>query len=600
MIPRKDPPGFRLSSGTYRSILLFLLWTLRISAAASAQIQFPAGTGDSDNFHIDELHFRSQPIRDIILAMAKYAGLSLLPDETVSGSAEYYFADIPFDQALDRIISDQKLYVREYAGVTLLSRIMVEKDANGIIRIDAEELSPRTIINALSRISETPLRWGQLPETPTSFHGVAGNITSAVRALLAPWPEYEVEDNDGYILISRREDPGFSSQRIRISLRQGRVSLEASGLSAAAILEALFRDCGMAYCNYAGDSGTRPEIAVEDVGIGELIALLTAAGDLEYRLLGNVHIIWRPSADLDIPGEAEDFRYEARHVAPDRLIASLPSGSSRQGIRISADGRAIVIRREPDAARQLLSYFAAEDRPTREIEYHLLIIQLQENARSRFSAGVSMEMMDAGSGSGISGDLREALGMNFDVLSNFGYAFAADLSWDLSRSRADIVADTVLRGREAQEVVLDNTSTYRYREGDPDEPSVIREITTGLVIRISGAPSSDGLIEVAMTVDLSKRGVDTSGLGNPPPTSSRRFSSIIRIRPSEVTQVADLVLEERSSSSQGLSLTGSQDRTRETSRLRIYLLPYVIYGNEDDLPPLPDREQMFMELVHGS
>ena len=69
------------------------------------------------------MEFRNQPITDILMALADIAGKSIVPDETVTGSASYYFSNTQFDEAFQVFLSSYKLYSREEKGVIYVSRI---------------------------------------------------------------------------------------------------------------------------------------------------------------------------------------------------------------------------------------------------------------------------------------------------------------------------------------------------------------------------------------------------------------------------------------------------------------------------------------------
>ena len=47
-----------------------------------------------------EMHFVNQPVNDILLALGEISGRSIVPDETVSGTASFHFADTDFETAL--------------------------------------------------------------------------------------------------------------------------------------------------------------------------------------------------------------------------------------------------------------------------------------------------------------------------------------------------------------------------------------------------------------------------------------------------------------------------------------------------------------------
>ena len=49
---------------------------------------------------IKEMEFKNQAIVDILLALAEMSGKSIVPDETVTGTASYYFNETDFETAL--------------------------------------------------------------------------------------------------------------------------------------------------------------------------------------------------------------------------------------------------------------------------------------------------------------------------------------------------------------------------------------------------------------------------------------------------------------------------------------------------------------------
>jgi hypothetical protein len=652
-----NKPGFRI---------IFTLIRLIAMLTPAAAFDW-GGTGD---IHISELDFRNQDIRDILFSISRFAGVSLLPDETVSGRASYLFADISLADALDRIVADRRLFVSRHDGVIVFSRIRIEIAESGAYQVDAEGVPPAAIISALSRFSPVPVRWNRLPAEDTEYHGACPDILSTLRAVLAPWAEYRVAEGPDYLLVEHDGPPGFGSREAMVrSDGSGGISIDAEGVGLGELLSLALRESGEQYCNHAGPGAPVHRISIASTDIQTLLRLLLPGSGIAHRMVGPVHLLYPASAAYapadrqgsgQAPEEAYRATYEVQYAAPgeiirllpgaiaprcvvagtpgrgsilftgdagehgeleelirdldrpdslrfyrtngiaaSQLIASLPPGLSGYDLSSSSDGGTVVIRAGEGAYRQLLRAFDVLDPAPADIEYHLLIVQFQENARSRMSMGLSTGIMDGESATALSADLSEVLAMNFDVLSNFGYAFSADLAWDLSRSRARIIADTSLRGREGSEVVLDNTSTFRYRDAASAELPVVREITTGLKIRISASSGGSGQLVIDVDVDISKRGVDASGTGDPPPTSSRRFASLINVFPGDAVVIADLALEERSGSNRGALLSGSRDATVETSRLRIYLIPYVLRRESMDRRP-PSREEIVEGLLNAS
>ena len=230
-------------------------------------------------------------------------------------------------------------------------------------------------------------------------------------------------------------------------------------------------------------------------------------------------------------------------------------------------------------------------------QYHLLIIQYQENSSSNYSADLKASLLNSKSTEGITGNISQALSLNFDIISAFGYGFAAKLSIDISSAKARILADSLLRGENGKTIHFENTSTYRYRElVDDENVGVVRELTTGLVIDIDGRTDKNGFVYMDVSVQLSKQGADLSGRGSPPPTSKRQVETSVNTKNGVPVRIAGIVLREDSNYSNGIFPLGSTGSKQEISEFVIYILPFSTPVREG-LEYLPDPEVMFNELV---
>ena len=59
----------------------------------------------------EEMQFTNQPITDILLALAEISGRYIIPDETVKGSASYYFAKTDFETAFGVVSHIQSFFI---------------------------------------------------------------------------------------------------------------------------------------------------------------------------------------------------------------------------------------------------------------------------------------------------------------------------------------------------------------------------------------------------------------------------------------------------------------------------------------------------------
>ncbi|MBL8966906.1 MAG: hypothetical protein JNG85_07855 [Spirochaetaceae bacterium] len=312
-------------------------------------------------------------------------------------------------------------------------------------------------------------------------------------------------------------------------------------------------------------------------------------------------------ASVDQAGEPS--RIPLKYVKPEEALRSLPPPFLKEELVDLGDGATLLFAGSAGRRALLERYLAIVDKPRPQIRYELLVVQYERSASSEWKRSLENRKAKAPSASVVIGNLAELLSLEFDVVSAFGYLFAARLSLELGESRARIFADTTLNGLAGQDIRFQNTSTFRYRELDPSTgkplpTGVTREIASGMIVAVNGWVSGDGMITMNVSATLSKRGADlSSSTGNPPPTSEKVVTTSVRTRSGEPVVISGLFQEDESESLSGLPflarvpllgrLFSDSKRTREGSEMVIYVLPW----NERDPGASVSIERVYAEVV---
>ncbi len=173
-----------------------------MKAAAIALAMLLGAVGSAAAQQISELEFRDQPITDILIALGGMAGRSIVPDETVSGNASYYFATTDFDTALGVFLSTYKLHSWNEGGVTLVSRVLARFDAAaGTVSLDADDVDLRLIVRALSRALGKTILFDTLPKETLTVHAASVDPAAVLEILVRRFPDYVVEKGSGYFYL---------------------------------------------------------------------------------------------------------------------------------------------------------------------------------------------------------------------------------------------------------------------------------------------------------------------------------------------------------------------------------------------------------------
>jgi len=299
---------------------------------------------------------------------------------------------------------------------------------------------------------------------------------------------------------------------------------------------------------------------------------------------------------IDVPMKTRI--HHLQYLSTKEVIANLPSGFPSWRIQESSDPRTLYVTGDAGFYEEFRRLIDPIDKPPVQTQYHILIIQYQHNNTSNYAAELGIAPLNKDSTEGAGANLSQALNLNFDIISAFGYGFAADLSFDIASSRALILVDNLLRGESGKPTHFENTSTYRYREvTENNSLGIVRELTTGLIIDITGRVDHADLVYMNVSIQLSKQGVNVLNRGTLPPSTARIVETSVNTASGIPVRIAGLVLEENSAYSNGIFPLGGTGNSREVSEFVIYILPFAV-STDDGRNYLPDPETMFRELVH--
>ena len=627
------------------------------------------GAGLSAQAPFISFDFVDQDIRSILFAFSTYARVSIIGDDTVSGSTSFQYGGADFEQAFDLFLMANRLFVDKTPEAWVVSRIKIAAGATGALTLDSFDATPAQLLDKLTRTTRATILADMLPSTGLSLHLETASAREAVELIMKPFSDYTVEAGDTYIRISRTQAEPFPADTvsggglISIVESEGRYEVEVERSRLGDVLDRLFAAAGREYLSFI-----RPEQMVERAqftgkGLADTVSLLLEQGGGEYREIDGLFYIFplqqaaiieslknedkswnrfetrylrlnealpliQPRfsgvqtvslpdnrtflafvneeaaiqirdylATIDVPRRTEAVRL--KYITTGDLYRSLPPSVRREELADAGDGNTFFFVGSEERKGLFMQELEVIDRPRPRIRYDLFIIQVQDSSNLNWGVSAEARTLRPGDRTMVTGQLGNIFNLNFDVITLFGYRFAARLNVALADNRASVFADTTLFGLSGQEIKFQNTSTYRYRDsnidpetGRPIYSGVTREIVSGLVLEINGWVSGDGMITTTVTASVSKRGADvSSSVGNPPPTSEKVLTTQVRARSGETVVLSGLrqndstIVEQRVPLLSKIPILGwlfkSKDNTDEHTQMIIYLVPHVDLANDE-------------------
>lgn len=288
-----------------------------------------------------------------------------------------------------------------------------------------------------------------------------------------------------------------------------------------------------------------------------------------------------------------------KYMKTEDFLKALPPSVSKDDIVDSGYPNLIFFKGTEEKQGIFQSELESIDRPKPQIRYQLLVIQYMKNRELTTDTSLTASQNTLSENRAIIGNLSNVLNLSFDVVSQFGYEFAAKLNLQLGENIAQVYADTTLNGLSGQDIKFQNTETYRYQEQEVDADTgktkstgVTKEISSGLIISLNGWVSGNDMITMNVNATVSKRNTNTGTTTTAlPSTTERVVNTQVRSPSGEPIILSGLIKEDTNNNVQKIPILGDiplfgrlfkkQVESVEKTEIVIYVVPYLVREDAD-------------------
>jgi general secretion pathway protein D len=266
--PSRPRPGSPWGApGVPAAALAVLLFTLPVGArepttAAPGEARFTrpesgrpiAALEAASTPRVETFSVRNEPVDQVILAFAEAAGLSVLLDETVSGTVSLVLHEASPLETLQAIADAANLYLSDRDGIVRVSRLRLDRAPGGRWILESRGGSLSAITRALtaSAGASVVLPHREYPPitvslTARTLGGLVAQLAEAIGASVSQRSGlYVIGDDDA--VVSDPEsfaDSPAPREMPRLTRHAGDVALSVSGARRIDILRALAADLGL-------------------------------------------------------------------------------------------------------------------------------------------------------------------------------------------------------------------------------------------------------------------------------------------------------------------------------------------------------------------
>ena len=258
---------------------------------------------------LEGFEFVDRDYSELFYMLSLYSGISISADDTVQGRGTFRFAGQNFEEAFDKFLSAERLYVSKEADSWTVSRVRLYKpeENSSLWILDASDIKPSRLVEKLSVFFGTEISYDILPELSLSIHAEGSCAKDFVLSLVRRLgTDYEVQENSSFVKIVRNSQAlnqrnAFASQRACSVLKNGEdsFSVNAENVSLAELVEKLFSLTGEQFVLVGELSESVRHIMLSEVSYANIMFLLSSEYGVTDVVLDGIHYVFSEQNKID-------------------------------------------------------------------------------------------------------------------------------------------------------------------------------------------------------------------------------------------------------------------------------------------------------------
>lgn len=237
--------------------------------------------------------FPDTEIKDVLFAISLDSGISIIPDNTVSGKIDFRFSGKDFSEAFDSFLESSKLYVYKTEKKWTVSRILVSENEN-TFSLDCSEARPVAVIEKYSKFFGINVTYEQLPSTEITVHLKGEKKEELLENLVRFFSGYCLEKNDlGFHIKKTTKNENISARNFSFKiLSDNRMEFNLKEIYFSQVLESLFSYSGFYFCFVGNTDVKASRSSFIASSFDEALNILCSQNGFSYRVSDKIYYIF--------------------------------------------------------------------------------------------------------------------------------------------------------------------------------------------------------------------------------------------------------------------------------------------------------------------
>ena len=171
----------------------------------------------------ESFDFVNKEINEILYSVSLFKGISIVPDDTVSGKIDFRCVGTNFDDVFDSFLKSGRLYVEKDENRWIVSKIKIAKNDEGLFSLDGCDVSPVQLFEKVAVKTGLCVTYENLPNVKVSLHTGFCDGEEILRRIAGLCPGFEVEKRASgffHVAKSAKSPEPFAGGKIDISFQQ--------------------------------------------------------------------------------------------------------------------------------------------------------------------------------------------------------------------------------------------------------------------------------------------------------------------------------------------------------------------------------------------
>ncbi len=323
---------------------------------------------------LKSMDFRNKNITDILLVLAEASGTSIIPDETVSGTASFHFTDSTIEESLALFLSTYKFYYTRNGNVFKVSRIQTSYNTDqNLVHMKAENVDIENLIKVLSQAIGITILYDPMPKTAITVDIQKLSPLKVLEILTRRLPEYTLEQKDSYYYIKQAaitQKNGFTSSETAITRTGDLYALSLEKGRFLELLADLFKKAGLEYSMLTKSDTILEGLYFSDRSFEGMLRLILEQGNADFVMHNGVYYILESQKQDTVNKLKQIKTISLVHMSAQDLPNLLPSELiSGNNIKIDKNSNTVLLTGTDEEINPIINFIALVDRPLDGLQY---------------------------------------------------------------------------------------------------------------------------------------------------------------------------------------------------------------------------------------